>query len=48
MSVMQGGNFILMKHNTQLKTQNSDFCGHRQWGHIAFKSGHLYLENVIF
>lgn len=48
MSVMQSGDFILMKHNTQLKIQNSDFCKHRQQGHIAFKSGHFYLENVIF
>lgn len=47
MSVMQGGDSILMKHNTELKIQNSDFCGYSK-GSIAFKSGHFYLENVIF
>lgn len=47
MSVMQGGDFILTKRNTQLKIPNSNFCEHRQQGRIAFKSGHFYLEHVI-
>lgn len=48
MSVVQDGDFILMKHKTQLKkNQNSDYCEHAN-SRDALLVRIFYLENVIF
>lgn len=42
MSVMQVGDFILMKHVTQLKIQSSDFCEHTN-----IKDVSLVNQNIL-
>lgn len=46
MSVIQDNDFILMKHNTPLKIQNSGFCQHKQQGRITCESEYFISKTL--